>query len=42
VDKKTEPREYANLLRMLNESTQQLDDVFKRAIERGEIGINPD
>jgi hypothetical protein len=40
VDKKTDPWEYANLLRMLNESTQQLDDVFKRAIERGEIGFN--
>lgn len=40
LDKKTDPKEYANLLRMLNESTQQLDDVFKRAIERGELGLN--
>ena len=40
VNKDTEPKEYANLLRMLNESTAQLDEVFIRAIERGDMGIN--
>lgn len=40
LDKKAEPKEYANLLQMLNESTAQLDDVFIRAIERGDMGIN--
>lgn len=40
VNKDTDAREYANLLRMLNESTAQLDDVFIRAIERGQLGEN--
>lgn len=40
VDKDTDLMEYSNLLRMLNESTAQLDEVFKKAIDRGDMSIN--
>lgn len=40
LDPKKDAAEHAKLLKMLNESTAQLDDVFLRAIERGEIGKN--
>lgn len=40
LDPKKDAAEHSKLLKMLNESTAQLDDVFLRAIERGEIGKN--
>jgi signal transduction histidine kinase len=40
VDKQSEPDEFDRLCRMLTDSTTALDGVFRRALDRGEIGGN--
>jgi hypothetical protein len=40
IDKKSDPVEYDKVLQMIKDSASQLDDVFIRAIERGQLGEN--
>ncbi len=40
VDKHSEPHEFDRLCKMLTQSTTALDEVFRRAIDRNDSGIN--
>lgn len=40
IDKKSDPIEYDKVVAMIKDSATQLDDVFIRAIERGQLGEN--